>query len=180
MITGETIALTELRLSDSNTLLRWINDPETVRFNAPFTPVHESRHAVWFDGIEADPSRIVFAIRGLGEPRIIGLVQLADINPIHRSAELIIRIGEERDRNRGAGSEAVRLATSFAFRDRNLQRVWLRVFADNRRAIRAYEKAGLQVEGTLRRAAFIGGLWRDETIMAILADLGEPIDCRSQ
>src|SRR4051794_19605729 len=76
MISGETIALTELRLSDSEALLRWINDPETVRFNAPFAPVHESRHAIWFDGILTDPTRIVFAVRVLDEPRIVGLLQL--------------------------------------------------------------------------------------------------------
>jgi RimJ/RimL family protein N-acetyltransferase len=172
MIAGERVALTELRQSDCDVLLGWINDPETVRLNAPYAPVHEPGHLAWFDAVTADPSRIVFAVRHLSEPRIIGILQLVDIHPVHRSAELIIRIGDDRDRNRGAGSEAARLAVDFAFRDRNLQRVWLRVFSDNQRAIRAYEKAGLRVEGTLSRAAFIGGLWRDETVMAVLADLG--------
>src|SRR5262245_49711751 len=60
MITGETVALTELRRGDSPTLLGWINDPETVRFNAPYAPIHESRHEAWFDAIAADPSRVVF------------------------------------------------------------------------------------------------------------------------
>jgi RimJ/RimL family protein N-acetyltransferase len=62
------------------------------------------------------------------------------------------------------------LATDFAFRDRNLQRIWLTVFADNPRAIRAYEKAGFEMEGTLRRAYFVDGRWRDAAIMAKLRD----------
>jgi RimJ/RimL family protein N-acetyltransferase len=169
MLTGTRIALTELRRTDLETLFEWINDPDTVRFNAPYSPVHEPGHSAWFDKVVNDPTRIVFGIRELNDGRIIGVLQLIDLHPIHRSAELIIRIGSDDDRGRGYGSEAVRLATDFAFRDRNLQRVWLRVFSDNVRAIRAYEKAGLQEEGILRRACFIDGRWRDEVIMAVLA-----------
>jgi hypothetical protein len=39
-------------------------------------------------GLGRDPSRIVFAVRKLGEPVVIGLVQIAAINPVHRSAEM--------------------------------------------------------------------------------------------
>lgn len=170
MIKGSKVALTELFREDSDRLFKWINDPETVRFNAPFAPVHEPGHATWFESATCDPARIIFGVRDLASSRLIGVLQLVDLNPIHRSAQLVIRIGEEGDRGQGAGSEAVRLATEFAFRDRNLQRVWLTVFADNRTAIRAYEKAGLKTEGLLRRAYFVDGRWRDAAIMAILAD----------
>ena len=171
MLKGQTVALTELRHEDSETLFRWINDPETVRFNAAYAPVHAPNHASWFETIAKDSSRIVFAIRKIADPNIIGMLQIANVHPIHRSAEIIIRIGDEKNRGLGAGSEAVKLATHFAFHDRNLQRVWLRVFAGNPRAIRAYEKAGLQVEGRLRRACFIDGKWVDELVMAALAEM---------
>lgn len=171
MLTGSRIALTELRRSDSEGLFAWINDPETVRFNAPYAPVHESGHTAWFEKVTTDPSRVIFGIRELETKRIVGILQLIDLHPIHRSAELIIRIGSDADRGRGFGSEAVRLAVEFGFRHQNLQRIWLRVFADNARAIRAYEKASLQREGIMRRACFIDGQWRDEVIMAIVADV---------
>ncbi|WP_417512979.1 GNAT family N-acetyltransferase [Minwuia sp.] len=170
MIQGDIVALTEMRSPDSETLFGWINTPETVRMNAPYSPVHQPGHEAWMAALGADPARVVFAIRdGTGE-RLLGMVQLIDLHPVHRSAELIIRIGEEGERGKGAGSEAVRLAVEYAFHDRNLQRVWLTVFADNARAIRAYEKAGLQIEGTKRRAYFIDGQWRDGLIMAVLRD----------
>jgi RimJ/RimL family protein N-acetyltransferase len=170
MIKGEMIVLTELRSADSAALFEWINSPETVHFNAPYSPVHEPNHKAWFEAITNAPDRVVFAIRDLTGSRIIGIVQLVGLHSIHRTAELIIRIGNEADRNRGAGSEAVKLATDFAFTDRNLQRVWLRAFGDNPRAIRAYEKAGFKIEGTMRRACFIDGRWKDEVIMAILRE----------
>ncbi|WP_338821774.1 GNAT family protein [Bradyrhizobium septentrionale] len=170
MIRGHVIALTEIRNEDSPQLFHWINDPGTVRFNAPFSPVHETTHESWLKSVITSTAKIVFAIRALPDLRLIGVVQLIDLHPIHRTAELTIRIGQEAERGRGAGAEAVALAIDFAFKDRNLQRVWLRVFADNERAIKAYQKAGLTIEGTMRRACFIDGRWTDQLVMAKLRD----------
>jgi RimJ/RimL family protein N-acetyltransferase len=171
MLKGDAVALTELRDEDSEILFGWINDPDIVCFNAPFAPVHAPNHAIWFDSVTKSADRIVFAIRRIESPEIVGMLQLINLHPIHRSAELVIRIGSERDRGRGLGTEAVRLAVDFASRHRNLQRVWLRVFGVNGRAIRAYEKAGLTIEGRLRRSCFIDGAWVDEIIMARLAPM---------
>ncbi|MHC2333171.1 GNAT family N-acetyltransferase [Bradyrhizobium sp. USDA 4454] len=168
MIRGQVIALTEIRNEDSPQLFQWINDPDTVRFNAPFSPVHETTHESWLKSVVASTTKIVFAIRALPDLRLIGVVQLIDLHPIHRTAELTIRIGHEAERGRGAGAEAVALAIDFAFKDRNLQRVWLTVFAGNVRAIKAYQKAGLAIEGTMRRACFIDGKWTDQVVMAKL------------
>jgi RimJ/RimL family protein N-acetyltransferase len=170
MIKGQRVALTELRRADSPLLFDWINDPETVRFNSAYAPVHEPVHDGWFETISRDASRVVFALRDAQTSRLVGILQLIDLHPIHRSVQLVIRIGREDDRGRGYGSEAVRLAIRYAFRDRNLHRLWLTVFGDNARAIRAYEKAGLKIEGALRHAYFIDGRWRDGVIMAALAD----------
>lgn len=167
-LVGASIVLTETRPEDKEALFRWINDPATVRFNAPYHPVGWESHSAWFGGLGSNPSRIEFAIRRREAPEIIGMLQLLDIHPIHRSAELVIRIGEEQKRGQGYGSEAVKLALDFAWNDLNLNRVWLRVFATNKRAIRAYEKAGLEQEGRMRKAAFIDGTWLDEIIMAAL------------
>lgn len=171
MLAGKQIVLTALRRDDAEMLFSWINDPATVRFNAPYAPVHEPSHMAWLEKVVADSSRIVFGVRDRETLRLVGVIQLIDLHPIHRSAELIIRIGSDEDRGRGLGIEALELAIDFAFRDRNLQRISLKVFANNARAIRAYEKAGFEREGVLRRAVFIDGHWVDEIVMAVLADL---------
>lgn len=162
------IELTEVRREDSETMYRWINEAETVRFNAPYRPVTWGEHASWFDNLGSDRARTVFALRKRDNRELIGVLQLIDVHPIHRSAELIIRIGSEADRGRGYGTQALKLAVDYAWRDLNLQRVWLRVFGSNARAISAYSKAGFEQEGTLRRAAWINGRWEDEVVMAIL------------
>ena len=57
-----------------------------------------------------------------------------------------------------------------AGRELNLQRVGLYVFGDNPGAIRAYARAGFEVEGVLRRAAYIDGAYSDITVMGCLRD----------
>lgn len=168
MLRGENVILTEIRSDDSKTLYNWINDAETVRWNAPYVPVTTAQHAAWFDRLGTDPSRVVFAVRKTSDGPAIGVIQLIDIHRVHRSAELTIRIGDERYQGKGLGTEAIGLATRFAFDDMNLQRLWLRVFHTNGRAIKAYQNAGFEIEGTLRRAAFIKGCWLDMVVMANL------------
>jgi RimJ/RimL family protein N-acetyltransferase len=168
VLTGQIVKLTGLRAEDKAPLLHWINDAALVRLHGPFRPVSTAGHDVWFSRIGSDPSHLHFAIRPIADEEIIGLIQLMNIHATYRSTELTIRIGVDDKRGRGAGTEAVVLATEFAFRDLNLERVYLHVFADNPRAIRAYEKAGLETEGRLRRAAFVDGAWRDVLVMAKL------------
>jgi RimJ/RimL family protein N-acetyltransferase len=168
MLRGESIVLTNVRPADKEVLFGWINDPDTVRFNAPYAPVSWEDHCRWFEGIGGRPDRVLFAVRMSPDDEIIGTVQFLDIHPVHRSAELRIRIGSGGNRGKGYGTEALKLAIAWGFNDLNLERIWLRVFANNGPAMRAYEKAGLVMEGTMRRAAFINGEWLDQHIMAIL------------
>ena len=168
MLKGQNVVLTEVRPGDQETLYRWINDAETVSWNAPYAPVPWKNHTAWFDGLGMNPSRIFFVVRESVDGPAIGTIQLIDIHRVHRTSELTIRIGSEEHRGRGIGTEALALVVKFAFDDLNLQRVWLRVFLTNHRAIKAYEKAGFEMEGAMRRAAFIQGRWVDEAIMAVL------------
>jgi RimJ/RimL family protein N-acetyltransferase len=162
------ILLTVPIATDSPILFGWINDAETVRLNAPYAPVSEANHAAWFAGLNKTRDRVLFAVRTQAGGPPIGTVQLFDIHPVHRSAELAIRIGAEQDRGQGYGTSALLAVLDFAWRDLNLNRVWLKVFASNKRAIRAYTKAGFEIEGTMRRTAWIDGAWVDEIVMAAL------------
>jgi RimJ/RimL family protein N-acetyltransferase len=170
MLQGNNVVLTNLREADREMLFTWINDAETVRFNSPYVPVGWAAHCRWFDGLANDPTRVVLAMRRSPDGHALGTVQLQAIHPVHRSAELTVRIGSETDRGKRMGTEAIRLTVRFGFDDLNLQRIWLRVFANNARAIRAYQAAGFVTEGTMRRAAYINGRWEDEVVMAVLRE----------
>jgi RimJ/RimL family protein N-acetyltransferase len=168
MLSGNQIELTGLTNADRPLLLGWINSRELVRFSAPYRPVHEPAHDDWFNTMARDRSRVIFAIRSKPEGELVGTAQLTDFHDIYRHAQMLIRIGDARHRERGFGTEALRLLLDFAWRDCNLHRVWAQVFARNQRALACYRKAGFVEEGRLRDGVFIDGQWDDLIILGVI------------
>ena len=167
-LTGPKVTLGPLTATDCMPLFRWFNDAETARLDLAYRPIDWSSHKTWFDSVGRDPSKVLFAIRKNGDTGLVGVVTIAQIHSVHRSAEIGVRIGEERDRGRGFGSEALGMTLDFCWDALNLQRTWLHTFKHNERAIRTYTKAGFRKEGVLRRAAYIDGQWVDVVVMAKL------------
>jgi diamine N-acetyltransferase len=172
-LVGELVALSGFLPQDKEILFSWINDPATVRFNSAFRPIAWDEHCAWWDALNTSLGKHSMAIRSVEDNRIVGTVQLVGIQPIHRHAEVSIRIGDQADRERGAGTEALRMLVRYGFHHLNLHRIFIHVWTDNARAIRAYEKAGFRREGVMRQHVFIDGAWKDVAIMAALRDAGE-------
>ena len=164
------VVLTPLRAEDSDTLFAWINDRALVVLNAPFRPVPRAAHDAWFDAVQRDPSRVIRAIRDTAEGPVLGTCQLHDLHPVHRTAELQIRIGAASARGRGLGTSAVRALVALAFGELALHRVFVHVFSTNEPAIGLYRKVGFRHEGTLREAALIEGRRVDLHVMGLLRD----------
>ena len=130
----------------------------------PLSTADEER---WFERQLEDQNSELFAIE-TADGVHIGNIGLHDVNCQHRHAQLGIVIGEKEYWGKGYGSDAVRTALRFAFETMNLHRVSLRVYEDNARAIRTYEKCGFQHEGRAREAIFRKGRYYDELRMGIL------------
>jgi len=64
----------------------------------------------------------------------------------------------------------VRLLLDYAFRLRNERKVWLRVWANNERAIRSYLAAGFVEEGRQRAHVWSAGHYVDLVLMGVLRD----------
>lgn len=170
MLAGTSVGLRPLGSADLPLLHTWINDRQHVLSGAPYRPVSDVQHHAWFTALQQRSDLVIFGIERLDEQVLIGSCQLHSIHPVHRSAELQIRIGDAAARGHGYGTEATRLLLRFGFRDLHLHRIFLHVFATNPVAIRTYEKVGMVTEGTLRRAAFIDGQYVDVRIMGILRE----------
>ena len=87
-----------------------------------------------------------------------------------RHCELGISIGDKDYWGRGSGRGAVSLLLDYAFRLRNLRRVWLEDHASNERAIRAYRSCGFVEEGRMREHIWLDGRYLDNVLMGILRD----------
>jgi RimJ/RimL family protein N-acetyltransferase len=170
MLRSKDVVLAPLRPDDSEAFFRWINDREEVLHNSPYRPVNRAHHETWFQTVQQRSDLALFSIRLAESDRLIGSCQLVDIHPVHRSAELRIRIGEKDLRGRGYGTQALELLLRFGFDDLNLHRIWLHVFANNERAGQVYRKLGFREEGLLREAAFLDGRYESIRVMALLEE----------
>jgi [ribosomal protein S5]-alanine N-acetyltransferase len=168
MLIGTKICLGPILQADGMVIFRWRNTPGVMLMDGMYSPISQGNFDEWFTAIGKDPTRIVFSIRKPGSLEFLGYVQIADIHPVFRSAELGIMIGDAANRGKGYGPDALRLCIAFCWNELNLQRLSLKIIGDNPRAIRAYEKAGFEREGLLQRATYRDGDFRDTTLMALL------------
>jgi diamine N-acetyltransferase len=137
---------------------RWRNDP---RVSVPALgrrfPITERAEQVWFDGLGtgAFPTHLVWAVAD-DESRIVGLVHLADINWIHRTAQYGIWIGPEHW-GKGHASRATRMVCDLARCELGLRQLRLLVVAGQDAARAVYEKNGFVEEAVQRGAVLIDG-----------------------
>ncbi|MEV4557544.1 GNAT family protein [Kitasatospora sp. NPDC049285] len=177
-LTGERVLLRPVRPEQDLPMLRAvIQDPEVLRYtSASYTPVPppwddamERRVQDWYTTRNDQPDRLDLIIVDRATGRGVGEVVLNEWDAPNRACNLRIAIGPD-GRDRGLGTEAVRLLTDHAIRTLGLNRVSLSVYAFNARGRRAYEKAGFRVEGIRRQVLRWGDEWIDDIDMAVLAE----------
>jgi diamine N-acetyltransferase len=171
MLAGRVASLRPLRASDRAISVRWRNDAE-IRDNVLGYrfPVTEEMEAHWVDGVLKDQSRtrVVLAIEDEADGAFVGLVYLNDIDWFVRNAEFGILIGERSRQGRGLAKDALALVANYAFGTLNLNRLYLRVVAFNKRALRLYRSFGFVEEGIQRQHAFLRGRYYDVVLMGLL------------
>ena len=166
---GEWIHLRPLLLEDTDMIIRWRNS-DFVRncfiYQQDFT---HAGHLRWFGEQIFTGKVIQFIVVENGTEKPLGSVYLRDIDREHSKAELGIFLSSVNVCGKGIGTESVRLLVRYAFHGVGLHRVYLRVFADNGRAIAAYQRAGFQIEARLRDSVCIQGEYRDILLMSVLS-----------
>lgn len=165
------VALRELRESDLGELARWWNDPEWAALQQrvvkprPEASVEEMFRSWSTNKPSGDCG---FSVVDAGSGQLLGHLTLFGAALPERAATFAIIIGPAHV-GRGVGPRATRLALSYGFRELGLNRIELRVWAFNTRAVRAYEKSGFVHEGRRRDAVFHDGNFHDELLMSVLS-----------
>ena len=109
-----------------------------------------------------------FAIVDIKTDELIGNCSLMGIDRINRRCTVGIFLGDEENRNKGYGAEALELLLNYAFNFQNMHHVNLNVFSFNKRAIKCYEKIGFKTCGIRHEVRFLDGKYQDEIEMEIL------------
>jgi len=95
-----------------------------------------------------------------------GLVELVEIDYIHRNAEFQIIVAPDHQ-GRGLAAEATRRALDYAFSVLNMHKIYLIVSTENPAAIHVYRKLGFRTEGELEEEFFAGGRYHNALRMAV-------------
>lgn len=170
MLTGQKVILRALKREDLPRQWAFNNDIEIEILGGgdPPEPQSLARLEAEFDQSAQRGGRdgTNFAIEADGT--YIGSCGLFHFDDMAHTCELGIGIGDKAYWGHGYGRDAVQTLLRYAFRSRNLHKVWLTVNSTNERAIRSYIACGFVEEGRLRQHVWSDGRYIDLVYMGLL------------
>ena len=162
---GERLTLRPTEVDDIPALYALLNEDDIQRRWGEYASADEVEE----DFIDRDDATIGYTI--VLDDQVIGGLQVwQELDPDYRHAGFDLFLSPN-VQGQGLGTEAIRHATRYAFDVLNHHRVTIDPAADNPKGIRAYEKAGFRVVGTLRAYERSNdGSWHDNVLMEITRD----------
>ncbi len=176
MLKGAKVILRAVARDDLPKLCAFNNDVEVELAGGGDPPMPQSlaRLEAEFDQDTAKGGRngagfVIEAINEANAATLIGHCALFRFDEAARTCELGITIGDKAYWGKGYGRDAVRLLLDYAFRLRNQRKVYLTVWGNNERAIRAYHACGFVEEGRLKEHVWSAGKYVDLVYMGVFA-----------
>jgi diamine N-acetyltransferase len=168
MIRGTRVVLRAIERSDLPRYVQWLNDPAVLEYFGQVFPMSMPDEEAWYEGMLEDRTVRNFAVDLEGQH--VGGAGFGRIDPRNASAEVGLFIGLPELWDQGVGTDVLKTILRFGFEEMNLNRIALRVFAGNERAVHLYEKVGFQHEGRMRQAEFRHGRYHDLLWMSVLRE----------
>lgn len=160
---GQHVTLRPMTGEDAEAMAQILSDPQvrlltgsvetTAQAHEPW-PLDDTL-VQWYSSRPDQDDRLDLAIEDEAGT-LVGEVVLNDYDPQERTCNLRVLIGPA-GRDRGLGTEAVALTTSYGIRDLGLTRITLEVLDTNPRGRRVYEKVGYRPTGHRDQAAVLDG-----------------------
>lgn len=149
---------------------RWLADARvTAYLEMGWRPLSDAQSDADYRAMAENPDNIVFAIADTqAGGTTIGVCGLYQIQWPARRAQMNILIGEPSAWNKGHGTRALEMICHYGFQTVNLELIFLGVNAENKGAIRSYEKAGFVHEGRRRNLVYRDGRYFDSLMMSLL------------
>jgi ribosomal-protein-alanine N-acetyltransferase len=147
-----------LKESDvTETYVNWLNDSEINKYL-------ETRHSyhtldscqIFVADMLMDKNQHLFGIFLKSNNAHIGNIKLGFIDPNHHTGQIGLLIGEKDQWGKGFATEAIKELTSWGFKSLSLQKIEAGCYDENIGSLRAFLKAGYQVEGFLRSHSVCG------------------------
>lgn len=165
---GERIYLSPMNIEDVEIYCKWLNDfSVTDGLGGSSNIITLLGEKNYIENV-LNNGKYQFAIVKKENDILIGNCGFHSINHIHQTAEVGIFIGEEENRNKGYGTETLRLLLNYGFNYLNLNNIMLRVISFNEGAISCYKKLGFKEIGKRTQAIYLNCNWYNEIYMEVL------------
>ncbi len=149
--------------------VNWMNDSQVVQFlESRFKKYVLSDIQKYISSFENDADNVFLAIIVKESEKHIGNIKIGPINREHNFADVGIMIGNKTQWGKGYGTEAVKIATHYAFEKLRLHKLMAGCYADNRGSSRTFLKAGYVQEGIRKKKFLYNGKYVDELIFGVL------------
>jgi RimJ/RimL family protein N-acetyltransferase len=171
MLRGEVAGLRARHESDVPVLQAELHDDVPTRIRAdsrPWRPIPPGSPASPYAPAGPADNVAVFSAVRLADEDLAGEALLWGIDTHNRTAHVGISL-RPAFRSGGLGTDIVRLLCYYGFAVLGLHRLQIETLADNASMIAVATRVGFVPEGTLRRAAWVGGAFADEAIFGMLA-----------
>src|SRR6476660_3787880 len=167
---GDAVYLRLIEPSDcGDRYLAWLLDPELNRFlETRWTDQTPETIRQFVTEMRSSPDNYLFAIVHTESGKHIGNIKVGAINQVHKHCDVGYFIGDREMWGKGIATEAIRLATQFAFDRLGMHRAQAVVDVDNPASAKALERVGYKKEGTLREKLFMDARWNDQMLYGIL------------
>ncbi len=168
LIRGDKVELRAIERGDVPNYVPWFNDAETVAYFGRYEPMSLAAEERWYEEQGKNPEVQNYAVYFKDEH--IGAAGFAHLDFKNRNAEVGLMVGRKDLWDQGLGRDILRALLRHGFDQLNMHRIYLRVFAENARAVRCYEKTGFRHEGRHRHAIYRHGRYHDILWMSVLED----------
>jgi diamine N-acetyltransferase len=163
---GEHIRLRALEAEDLDFLYELENDPAMWEISGTTAPYSKYVLRQYLDNAHRD----IYDVKQLrlcicNEEKVLGLIDLFDFDPKNRRAGVGIVILEEKERNQGIGTEAIKLLTEYSFTTLGLQQLFANVLEDNTRSLHLFKKMGFEEVGIKKDWIFSNGKFKNEVLL---------------
>ena len=171
VIEAERLVLREFRWDDWESVHEYAVDPEVYHY-MPWGPNSEDETRAFVERAIASRHRdprlhfeLAVTVRENG--RLIGGAGIRAADESFRAADMGYCL--RRDAwGLGFGTEASKGLIGFGFKRLGLHRIWATCDTGNARSARVLEKAGMELEGTMRDDTWLRGQWRSSLLYSIL------------
>jgi len=137
--------------ADAASYVKWLRDLSAGNFARAQKVPTATERAEQLELFNASPSDLVLGIETKKTPKLVGTIALRDIDWVKSLAEASIFIGDKKERNKGYGTEAMKLLLEIGIKQLHLRKIRLRVKPQNQIARHVFEKVGFRTENASKR-----------------------------